>query len=540
MSSRRGIRVRRIIDYVRPCRSSPERGSVTGRGASGRQGSNPDGTADRYTGTRANSADSAPSRVPLLREGPGWRPGADPERWAVHRQQIELVRPSPTRRRSPSRTSLFGGSGAQPRTCRGAQQQVATSGILRVSPPRRPTSDGRRRSPTAPPIAMRRMPPSYCAVATHWRCGRRGEPDRLRGAAGSGRDFVTRRASRGPRAGHVQTSPRRDNTMATSSRDGSDSDISPPAVTRSEAIGRAMIRRTEVRQFGDKQIELLRTFADQAVSPSRRAPLRGGAGRTRELTKPEFQTANKRLSRHCARERSQPVLDPIARARRPLCQPSTPLLQARADRLYIRRSQNADSPFAKMAARTIAKGRERPPYCALEVRRSISRRGSDPGSPSRGRSTLEGRTQLAGRSCGRRAIGVIFLRARGQAFTSGRVDLVTVFAEKDGHRHHNGRLFGRCSHEPANQRIPEQRRRPRDTRVINSSITTAGPSSSHRRNGIKRFARGGQHGVGTARMVRAAAVAEADPRRAPRHGGSVPLHSAPNHARRGHFSSSGR
>ncbi len=41
--------------------------------------------------------------------------------------------------------------------------------------------------------------------------------------------------------------------------------VATPLLRNDEAIGAIVIRRTEVRPFTDKQIELLKTFADQAV-----------------------------------------------------------------------------------------------------------------------------------------------------------------------------------------------------------------------------------------------------------------------------------
>jgi GAF domain-containing protein len=99
--------------------------------------------------------------------------------------------------------------------------------------------------------------------------------------------------------------------------------LSVPLLRDNESIGAILLRRTEVYPFNDKQIALLKTFADQAVIAVENVRLFTELGiRNRDLTEAlEQQTATGAILRVIAASPTdiQPVLQIVAESAARFC-----------------------------------------------------------------------------------------------------------------------------------------------------------------------------------------------------------------------------
>jgi GAF domain-containing protein len=241
----------------------------------------------------------------------------------------------------------------------------------------------------------------------------------------------------------------RDNAL----RVGFHTSLSVPLVHAGEAIGVIVMRRAEVRPFTDRQIDLLKTFADQAVIAIENARLfEAEQARTRELAESlEQQTATadvlKVISRSALNLRG--MLDALVESAARLCNAyDATILQVFGDGLRLVAHHGQIPTPGPVGQYTGPLVRERIAARAVIDRRTIHVADilaeADEYPESRKNALEIGwRTALAVPLVhAGEAIGAIFIRrAEVRPFTERQIELVNIFADQAVIAIENARLF---------------------------------------------------------------------------------------------------
>src|SRR5262245_40846356 len=271
--------------------------------------------------------------------------------------------------------------------------------------------------------------------------------------------------------------------------------LAVPLIREGEAIGAISIRRIEARQFTDRQIELLKIFADQAVIAIENTRLfeaeqtrsRELTQRTRELTETlEYQTATSEVLSVISRSPSdlQPVLDTIVGTAVRLCQADVADFRLLRDGLYhiAATTANETARVRTLRENPIAPGRGSAAGRAALERRTVHvpdiqadpeyNYAPGPNFPAM-RAILAVPLLRDGE-----AVGVIVLfNSIAKPFTQKQIALVSTFANQALIAIENTRLFEEVQARNAELRSAlEQQTATSDIlRVIGSSPTSIQP-----------------------------------------------------------------
>jgi GAF domain-containing protein/anti-sigma regulatory factor (Ser/Thr protein kinase) len=227
--------------------------------------------------------------------------------------------------------------------------------------------------------------------------------------------------------------------------------LTVPLIGSGEAVGAITLRRAEVRPFTERQVELLQTFADQAVIAIENTRLfEEVQARTEELTESlEYQTAISEVLAVISRSTSalQPVFDTIVAASERLCQADrAQIFTRREDGFHLAAHSNTDErAVAHFIANPLVPSRRTATERALLEGRTIHVQDvtQDTDYDPDGFHASSGGSRLAvPLRSGGHTIGVIALpRMQPVPFTQRQIDLVTTFADQAVIAIENARLF---------------------------------------------------------------------------------------------------
>jgi GAF domain-containing protein/CheY-like chemotaxis protein len=227
-----------------------------------------------------------------------------------------------------------------------------------------------------------------------------------------------------------------------------------PLLRDGEVLGTIGLGRNRVQPYTERQIELVRTFADQAVIAMENARLLGELqARTRELEESlEYQTATSDVLNVISRSTSdvQPVLDTVTETAARLCGADAATIAMREGEVYryVSSSFSAAEPefWETVRQQTIVPGHDSAAArVALEGRVvHVADIRADP-DYARPESVASGRRTMLAVPLLRSSepIGIIGLsRKRVEPFTERQIELMRTFADQAVIAMENARLLG--------------------------------------------------------------------------------------------------
>ena len=255
-----------------------------------------------------------------------------------------------------------------------------------------------------------------------------------------------------------------------------------PLLREGHPIGVIVLARTRVEPFTERQIELVRTFADQAVIAMENARLLGELqARTRDLEELlEYQTATSDVLNVISRSTSdvQPVLDTVAETACRLCGADVGAISIREGEVYryvsafaldaeywpIRRQRTVVPGRETLAGRVLLEGR------VVHVADILADPDySWPENVAAGRRTILGVPLLREGA----VIGTIGLaRKRVEPFTERQIELVRTFADQAVIAIENARLLGelQARTDELTRSVAELQALEEVLRAVNSSL----------------------------------------------------------------------